>query len=424
MVEPYAVSRASGIIPGTQDGALASLRNGSSRLGGRIEDLVANSVDQEAIEAHARWRGKVDYVSKVVVTNNDELSIVYTPGVAAPCLEIEKHPETARLYTGIGNLVAVVTDGSAVLGLGDIGPQASLPVMEGKCVLFKKFAGVDAIAIALDVHTAEEIIQVVKAIAPSVGGINLEDIKAPICFEVEAALHDALDIPVMHDDQHGTAIVALAGLINALKITNREPKDTRTVMLGAGASSIAVAKLLREYGVQEIAMLDSKGLLCVDRDDMNEYKQEIAAWSGFEKGADGTIPQISSVIRGADLFIGLSGPGLVTRDDIAAMNDNALVFAMANPTPEIMPDEAAAAGAVIVATGRSDFPNQINNALGFPGIFRGLLDGNIPRVENRHKLAAAHAIAAFVENPTHDEIVPSIFAEGLGQAVADAVMNA
>ena len=380
--------------------------------------------DQLALEAHAEWHGKVDYASKVTVTNHDELSVVYTPGVAAPCLEIEKHPETARTYTGIGNLVAVITDGSAVLGLGDIGPQAALPVMEGKCVLFKSFAGVDAIPIALDVHDVDGIVSAVKAIAPSLGGINLEDIKAPICFEVEEKLHDALDIPVMHDDQHGTAVVALAGVINALALTNREPRNTRVVMLGAGASSIAVAKLLRLYGIEEIAMLDSKGLLTTGRDDMNKYKQEIANWGEFGNNSDGSIPQFSQVIKGADLFIGLSGPGLVTQEDIAQMNDDALVFPMANPTPEVMPELAKAAGAAIIATGRSDFPNQINNALGFPGIFRGLLDARIEKVENPHKLAAAAAIATAVDDPSPDEIVPSIFKEGLAGKVAEAVMSA
>jgi len=344
--------------------------------------------------------------------------------VAAPCLEIEKHPETVRTYTGIGNLVAVITDGSAVLGLGDIGPQAALPVMEGKCVLFKSFAGVDAIPIALDVHDVDGIVSAVKAIAPSLGGINLEDIKAPICFEVEEQLHDALDIPVMHDDQHGTAVVALAGVTNALNLTNREPRNTRVVMLGAGASSIAVAKLLRMYGIEEIAMLDSKGLLTTDRDDMNKYMQEIANWGEFGNNSDGSIPQLPQVIKGADLFIGLSGPGLVTQEDIAQMNDDAIVFPMANPTPEVMPELAKAAGAAIIATGRSDFPNQINNALGFPGIFRGLLDARIEKVENPHKMAAAAAIATAVDDPSPDEIVPSIFKEGLATKVAEAVMSA
>ena len=380
--------------------------------------------DQEAIEAHRRWRGKIDYRSKVTVTNNDELSVVYTPGVAAPCLEIEQHPDLVREYTGVGNLVAVVTDGSAVLGLGDIGPAAALPVMEGKCVLFKEFAGVDAIAIALSVRSVEEIVAAVVAIAPSVGGINLEDISAPRCFEIEAQLHDRLEIPVMHDDQHGTAVVVLAGVINALALTNREPRNTRTVVLGAGAGAIACAKLLRLYGVGEISMLDSKGLLTVDRDDLNPYKREVAEWSNHHRNADGSIPNLAEVIRGADLFLGLSGPGLMSTANVAAMNNDALVFAMANPTPEIMPDEAAEGGATIVATGRSDFPNQINNALGFPGIFRGLLDARIFHVENTHKLAAAKAIAEFVKDPTPNKVVPSIFEAGLGQAVAAAVMSA
>jgi malate dehydrogenase (oxaloacetate-decarboxylating) len=381
------------------------------------------SYDEQALAAHREWRGKIDYAPKVIVRNHDDLSVVYTPGVAAPCLAIEKDPSLVREMTGVGNLVAVITDGSAVLGLGNIGPQASLPVMEGKCVLFKSFAGVDAIPIALDVHTTDEIVATVRAIAPSLGGINLEDIAAPICFEVEKQLHDTLDIPVMHDDQHGTAVVALAGVINSLKVTNREARNTRTVVLGAGAGGIACAKLLREYGVEEIVLVDSKGLITPDREDLNSYKQEVAGWTDSRRNPDGSIPQLSDVIRGADLFLGLSGPDLMTTSDVASMNPNAMVFAMANPDPEIMPDAAAEAGAAVVATGRSDFPNQMNNALGFPGIFRGLLDGQIRRVENPHKLAAASAIANFVTDPTPGRVVPSIFEEGLAQAVAKSVMD-
>ena len=377
--------------------------------------------DQEAIEAHREWRGKVDYASKVTVDNHDDLSIVYTPGVAAPCLEIERDPSQARELTGVGNLVAVVTDGSAVLGLGDIGPQAALPVMEGKCVLFREFAGVDAIPIALSVREVDEIVAAVEAISPSLGGINLEDISAPRCFEIEQRLHDSLSIPVMHDDQHGTAVVALAGVINALRLTNRDFKDIRTVVLGAGASGIACSKILRDMGCEDISLIDSKGLLTIDREDLNPWKREAASWSEHRNNPDGDIPQTSQVMRGADLFLGLAGPGLVTVADVASMNDNSMVFAMANPTPEIMPDEAAEAGAAIVATGRSDFPNQINNALGFPGLFRGLLDGAIPNVEDSHKIAAAQAIADFVADPTPERIVPSIFEEGLAYAVADAV---
>ena len=382
------------------------------------------SYDERALAAHREWRGKIDYAPKVIVRDHDELSIVYTPGVAAPCLAIQETPSLVREMTGIGNLVAVITDGSAVLGLGNIGPQAALPVMEGKCVLFKSFAGVDAVPIALDVHSTDEIVAAVRAIAPSFGGINLEDIAAPICFEVEKQLHDALDIPVMHDDQHGTAVVALAGVINALKVTNREPGNTRAVVLGAGAGGMACAKLLREYGITEIAMLDSKGLISSDREDLNPYKQEVAAWNDFHRNPDGSNPQLSDVIQGADLFLGLSGPDLMTTSDVASMNTDALVFGMANPDPEIMPDLAAEAGAAIVATGRSDFPNQMNNALGFPGIFRGLLDGNIQQVENPHKLAAARAIADFVTDPRADRVLPSIFEEGLADTVAKAVMGA
>ena len=379
---------------------------------------------EQALEAHRQWRGKIDYRSKVSVRNHQDLSVVYTPGVAAPCLEIQMHPETTRELTGVGNLVAVVTDGSAVLGLGNLGPQASLPVMEGKCVLFREFAGVDAVSIALNVHTADEISQAVEAIAPSFGGINLEDINAPKCFEIEARLSKSLDIPIMHDDQHGTAVVALAGMINALKLTNREPRNTRMVVLGAGASGIAVSKLLHAYGVEEIALLDSKGLCTIDREDINEYKREVASWAGHRLNPDGSTPQLSDVVRGADLLVGLSGPNLVSSAQISAMNSHAIVFVMANPDPEIMPDAAAEAGAEIVATGRSDFPNQINNALGFPGIFRGLLDGRIKTVGEPHKLAAAKAIAEYVADPSPNEIVPSIFAPGLANAVAASVIAA
>ena len=380
--------------------------------------------DAQALVAHREWRGKIDYASKVSVKDHAELSVVYTPGVAAPCLAIQRDPLLVREMTGVGNLVAVITDGSAVLGLGNIGPQAALPVMEGKCVLFKLFAGVDAIPIALDVHDTDSIVATVKAIAPSLGGINLEDIAAPVCFEVEAQLQDALDIPVMHDDQHGTAVVALAGVINSLKLTNREPRNTRTVVLGAGAGGIACAKMLRKYGVGEIALLDSKGLITSDREDLNPYKREVAAWNDFRRNPDGSIPQLADVIRGADLFLGLSGPNLVSTADVASMHADAIVFPMANPDPEILPAAAAEAGAAIIATGRSDFANQINNALGFPGIFRGLLDAHIPKVQDAHKLAAAQAIADFVSDPTPGRVVPSIFEEGLAQAVAQAVMNA
>lgn len=380
--------------------------------------------DQRAIEMHREWGGKVDYASKVTVRNHDDLSVVYTPGVAAPCMEIHREPALARVMTGVGNLVAVITDGSAVLGLGDIGPQAALPVMEGKCVLFREFAGVDAIPIALAVREVDDIVAAIEAIAPSLGGINLEDISAPRCFEIERRLHESLSIPVMHDDQHGTAVVALAGVINALRLTNRDFGDIRTVVLGAGASGIACSAILREMGCEDISLIDSKGLLTVDREDLNPWKREAAEWFPHQNNSDGSIPQTSQVMRGADLFLGLAGPGLVTVADVASMNDNAMVFAMANPTPEIMPDEAAEAGAAIIATGRSDFANQINNALGFPGMFRGLLDGGIPKIEDEHKIAAAQAIADFVDDPTPERIVPSIFEDGLAYKVAEAVQAA
>ena len=380
-----------------------------------------STFDEQAIDAHRRWRGKIEYRSRPTVANNDDLSVVYTPGVAAPCMEIHRHPEQVRELTGVANLVAVVTDGSAVLGLGDIGPEAALPVMEGKCVLFHEFADVDAIAIALSVREPDAIVAAVAAIAPSLGGVNLEDISAPRCFEVERKLQAQLSIPVMHDDQHGTAVVMLAGVINAVQLTNRAPRNLRTVILGAGAGGIACAQMLKEYGVEEIALIDSKGLLTPEREDLNPFKREVSGWHGHKMTAARGVPQLADVIPGADLLLGLSGPGLVAPAMVASMNANAIVFAMANPTPEIMPDEAAEAGAAIIATGRSDFPNQINNALAFPGIFRGLLDAQIPKVTVKQKLAAAEGIAAAVRDPSPNEIVPSIFQEGLGQAVAEAV---
>ena len=282
----------------------------------------------------------------------------------------------------------------------------------------------DAIPIALSVREVDDIVAAIEAISPSLGGINLEDISAPRCFEIEQRLHDSLDIPVMHDDQHGTAVVALAGVINALRLTNRDFKDIRTVILGAGASGIACGAILREMGCEDISLIDSKGLLTIDREDLNPWKRDAAQWCEHRNNSDGSIPQTSQVMAGADLFLGLAGPGLVTVSDVASMNDDSMVFAMANPTPEIMPDEAAEAGAAIIATGRSDFANQINNALGFPGMFRGLLDGGIPKIEDEHKIAAAQAIADFVSDPTPDRIVPSIFEEGLAYKVADAVKAA
>ena len=377
----------------------------------------------EALAFHARGKpGKLEIQATKPLTTAHDLSPAYSPGVAAPCLEIRKTPEVSYDYTSRGNIVAVISNGTAVLGLGNLGALASKPVMEGKAVLFKRFADIDGIDLEVDTEDVDEFIDCVRFLGKSWGGINLEDISAPRCFEVERRLHESLDIPVMHDDQHGTAVVALAGVINALKLTNREPKNTRTVILGAGASGIACGALLREYGCEDVALIDSKGLLTVDREDLNPYKRVAAEWCGYRNKEDGGIPQTADAIRGADLFLGLSGPGLVSTAEIASMNADSMVFAMANPTPEIMPDEAAEAGAAIIATGRSDFPNQINNALGFPGLFRGLLDGGIPRVHDGHKIAAAQAIADFVGEPTPDRIVPSIFENGLAQAVAKSVI--
>lgn len=333
---------------------------------------------------------------------------------------IAEHPDEARDYTWLNNSVAVVSDGSAVLGLGNIGPQASLPVMEGKCMLFKHFADIDAVPIVLNAHTADEIVAAVKAIAPSFGGINLEDIAAPICFEVEERLKAELDIPVMHDDQHGTAIVTLAGLINACKITGRKLADTKIVVAGAGAAGIAIIKLLHRYAKPQIFAVDSKGVISPNRTDLNEEKRKLLEYSNLE-GIDGSLSDI--LAEGADIFIGVSQAGLLKPEMVKSMNKNPIIFAMANPNPEIMPDEAKAAGAAIVATGRSDFPNQVNNALAFPGIFRGALDNRVRQITYKHKIAAAEAIANLVDNPTPDDIIPNVLDPRLVHAVARQIVD-
>lgn len=366
---------------------------------------------------HKKLEGKIEVISRAKVTDKEALSLAYTPGVADPCKAIAEDKQKVYDYTRKGNMVAVVTDGSAVLGLGNIGPEASLPVMEGKALLFKEFADVDAFPIALDTQDTEEIIETVKRIAPMFGGINLEDIAAPRCFEIEERLSKELDIPVFHDDQHGTAIVVLAALTNALRIVNKNIKDIRVVMSGAGAAGIATAKLLLAAGVNDIFMVDSKGIIVEGREHLNPVKADMATITNKEKRTG----SMADAFEGSDVFVGVSKPGIVTKDMVARMNNDAIIFAMANPVPEIMPEEAKAAGAAIVATGRSDFPNQINNVLAFPGIFRGLFDGNIKRVTTEMKLAAANGLAELVKEPTAAYIIPSPFDPGVADAVATAV---
>ncbi|MDQ5932457.1 MAG: hypothetical protein QG649_542, partial [Patescibacteria group bacterium] len=340
----------------------------------------------------------------------------YTPGVAAVSKAIADDPSTLADYTWTNNLVAVVSDGSAVLGLGNIGPRASMPVMEGKSLLFKKFADIDSVPIILDVHSVDEIVATVKAIAPSFGAINLEDIAAPQCFEIEDRLKNELAIPVFHDDQHGTAIVTLAGLINATKITNRELGTSKAAVVGAGAAGTAIAKLLKRYGIGQILAVDSKGIISHNRTDLNDAKRLLL--EHVDGSIDGTL---EDALTGADIFIGVSQPNLLNSGLIAKMADNPIVFAMANPTPEIMPDIAKAAGVTVIATGRSDFPNQVNNAIAFPGIFRGALDNKVRMITDDHKIAAAEAIAALVQHPTADEIIPSPFDERIVPAIARVI---
>lgn len=370
-----------------------------------------------SLRAHKKYNGKLSIESKMPFEDTDDLSIAYTPGVAAVCLEIKNHKEKARELTSSKKTVAVVSDGSAVLGLGNIGYDAAIPVMEGKAALFKKFGGVDAYPIVLATQDAEEIIKTVKLIAPSFGGINLEDISAPRCFEIEKRLQDELDIPVFHDDQHGTAIVVLAGLINALKIVKKKKEKIKIAMLGAGAAGTAIAKLLCRYGVKNIIMSDSKGIILRSRTDLNESKKELASFTNN----DNISGSISDAIGGADVFIGVSAGNVITGEHIKSMNKNAIVFAMANPMPEIMPDIAKKAGARIVATGRSDFPNQLNNVLVFPGIFKGAIAGNIKKITQEMKINAATRLANSVKKPSVAKIIPSPFDKKAVDAVARAV---
>jgi malate dehydrogenase (oxaloacetate-decarboxylating) len=373
--------------------------------------------DALALELHEKYKGKITTrLRDEGALNKTKLSAYYTPGVAAVSKAIAEDETLLPKYTWTNNLVAVISDGSAVLGLGNIGPKGSMPVMEGKALLFKHFAGIDSVPITLDVHTPDEIVSVIKAIAPSFGAINLEDIAAPHCFEIEERLKTELDIPVFHDDQHGTAVVTLAGLINAAKVTGRNLADSKFVVVGAGAAGTAIIKLLKLYGVGQILAVDSKGIVSRQRTDLNEAKKLLL------EHADGTVDgNLSDALKDADVFIGVSQPNLLNEELIKSMADRPIVFAMANPKPEIMPDIAKKAGVGVMATGRSDFPNQVNNAIAFPGIFRGALDNRVRTITDQHKIAAARAIAGLVENPTADEIIPSVFDERLVPAIAAVI---
>jgi malate dehydrogenase (oxaloacetate-decarboxylating) len=376
-------------------------------------------MSQDALQYHKELKGKIEVISRAKVETREDLALAYTPGVAEPCKEIARDIEKVYDYTRKGNMVAVITDGSAVLGLGNIGPEAGLPVMEGKCVLFKEFAGVDAFPIALKTQDVDEIVRTVEIISPMFGGINLEDISAPRCFEIERKLRERLDIPVFHDDQHGTAIVVLAGLLNALPLAGKNLEEVKIVINGAGAAGTSIAELLFAAGIKNIIAVDSVGIISLVRQDLNAEKKHLASFTNAEQ-IQGTL---SDALRESDVFIGVSKPGLLTGDMIKTMNEKAIIFAMANPTPEIFPDEAKEAGAFVVATGRSDFPNQVNNVLAFPGIFRGLLDARIKTVTDEMCIAAARAIAGVVINPTVENILPSPFEKSVSRVVAEAVQN-
>ena len=371
----------------------------------------------QALRKHKQLRGKLEVKLKDDLDTQEKLSTYYTPGVAAVSSYLANHPEESRGYTWLNNSVAVISDGSAVLGLGDIGPYGALPVMEGKCMLFKHFANIDAIPIVLNVHTADEIVNAVCAIAPSFGGINLEDIAAPLCFEVEERVKAALPIPVMHDDQHGTAVVVLAGLINALKLKGYVLDECKIVISGVGAAGVAIANLLWEYGANHILMVDSKGIIGPKRKDLNPTKLRTLKYNVTE--SDGSL---TDALQEAHIFIGVSKARLLSFDMIKKdMAKDPIIFALANPTPEIMPDEAKKAGALVVATGRSDFPNQVNNAIAFPGIFRGALDNSVHKITDQHKIKAAEVIAALVDKPTTECIIPSVLDERLVPAIAKVI---
>ena len=377
---------------------------------------------KESMKLHEKLGGKLEVVSRVPVKDDVALSLAYTPGVAEPCLEIQKDPEKSYELTRRWNTVAVVTDGSAVLGLGDIGPEAGMPVMEGKCVLFKEFGDVDAIPLCVDSHDVDEIVNTVALISGSFGGVNLEDISAPRCFEIEKKLKKRCDIPIFHDDQHGTAVITLAALINALKVVGKHIEDIKIVTSGAGAAGTAIVKLLISMGLKNVVMCDRKGAIYEERDGLNAAKKEIAAITNHNKETG----SLEEVIKGADVFIGVSAPGLVTEDMVKSMAKDPVIFACANPTPEIFPDKAKEAGAAVVATGRSDFPNQVNNVMVFPGIFRGTLDVRASEINDEMKIAAAYAIADLIsdEELNADYILPKPFDPRLKDAVAKATAEA
>ena len=379
-----------------------------------FERIKTMTINEKALELHEKWNGKLDTVSKVQVKTREDLALAYTP-----CKVIAEDPEAAYRYTIKSNTVAVVSDGSAVLGLGNIGPLAAMPVMEGKAVLFKEFGGINAFPICLDTQDTEEIIETVVRIAPAFGGINLEDISAPRCFEIEERLKKLLNIPVFHDDQHGTAIVVLAGIINALKVTGKKKEDCRVVVNGAGSAGVAITKLLLNYGFPHITMCDKTGMLCKGMEGLNWMQEKMVEVTNLEHKT-GTL---ADALKGADIFVGVSAPGIVSQEMVASMNKDSILFAMANPVPEIMPDLAKAAGARVVGTGRSDFPNQVNNVLIFPGIFRGALEGRATAITEEMKLAAANAIAALVDDSelSDENILPAAFDPRVADAVSKAV---
>ncbi len=375
-----------------------------------------------ALKKHEAWNGKIEVVSRAELNNREDLAVAYTPGVAEPCLKISEDVDLSYKYTRRNNLVAVVTDGTAVLGLGDIGPEAGMPVMEGKCVLFKQFADVDAFPLCVRSKEVDDIVNTVRLLAGSFGGVNLEDISAPRCFEIEKKLKECCDIPIFHDDQHGTAVVTLAGILNALKIVGKDISDIEVVVNGSGAAGIAITKLLMKMGLKNAVLCDTKGAIYKGRENLNAIKAEMAEISNLQmkKGS------LADVIKGADVFIGVSAPGVLTADMVKTMAKDPIVMAMANPVPEIMPDEAKAAGVKIMGTGRSDFPNQINNVLAFPGIFRGALDVRASDINDEMKIAAAKAIAGVIseEELEPDYIIPDAFDDRVGKAVAKAVAQA
>ncbi len=377
---------------------------------------------KESLRLHEEWQGKIEVISRVPVRSKEDLSLAYTPGVAQPCLEIQKDPEKSYTLTRRNNMCAVITDGSAVLGLGDIGPEAGMPVMEGKCVLFKEFGDVDAFPLCVKTKDVDEFVNTVALISGSFGGINLEDISAPRCFEIERKLKERTDIPIFHDDQHGTAVITLAGLTNALKVVGKKKEDVKIVTSGAGAAAVAIVKLLLAAGFRNIIMCDRKGAICKGREGLNWIKEEMAEVTNLE----GVTGSIADALVDADVFIGVSAPGTVTTEMVRTMNRDAIVFACANPTPEIFPEDAKAGGAAVVSTGRSDYPNQINNVLAFPGIFRGTFDVRASDINEEMKMAASKALADLVsdEELSADYIIPKAFDKRVGPAVAKAVAEA